>query len=238
VIKRFALAAAVGEACVRAGILPWASDYPEKVMRSEYTRWLKGRGGHGNMSALTGVEQAAAFIFKNKPRFQDRGNNASGQSPMNRVGFYKPAKRGNVWCDEYIVPACQRAALTEIFGTSEFQHALAELEARTVEALKDQNANSNLPPLMLLTPKTVKLFGSKKPKKSDKGLRVKRFGDSSYVMLKVLDEQTAKGHELWEKERVRRTKNAKEAEKVAQAAASAPELPKSRVKADSAKTVH
>jgi uncharacterized protein (DUF927 family) len=91
--RRFGILAAVGEAAIAAGILPWPAGEAVTGARSCFQTWLDNRGGAGNQEAEQAVTQVRQFLeLHGASRFTNwdqREDDFSNSTTFNRAGFKK-----------------------------------------------------------------------------------------------------------------------------------------------------
>lgn len=95
IARRFGLAAAVGEACIRHGVLPWAGGEAVLQCRVCFEDWLARRGGTRNLEQTQVIESVRRFLMLHgesrfSPMARD-GLEADGDDDrrptINRAGF-------------------------------------------------------------------------------------------------------------------------------------------------------
>ena len=130
--RRFALAAAVAEACVELGILPWPSGHATNETMCCFEEWVVNRGGLGNLEG----EQALSRLRR---ILAERGE--SGFTPMeiegidsttervtfNRLGFRSLGEDGYI--DYYIFPAMFKEVFAAGQDPSQFIKFLKQANA-------------------------------------------------------------------------------------------------------------
>lgn len=89
--RRFGILAAVGEAAIEAGILPWTAGEAITGARSCFQSWLDNRGGAGNQEAEQAVTRVRQFLelhgasrFTNWDHHED---DHMSSTTFNRAGF-------------------------------------------------------------------------------------------------------------------------------------------------------
>lgn len=94
VARRFGLVAAVGEACIRHGILPWRTGEALAQCRVCFEDWLARRGGSRNLEQTQVIESVRRFLMLHgESRFSPmtpmrRAYSGDDRRPtMNRAGF-------------------------------------------------------------------------------------------------------------------------------------------------------
>ncbi|MCP2085948.1 UNVERIFIED_ORG: uncharacterized protein (DUF927 family) [Paraburkholderia sediminicola] len=110
--RRFGMIAAVGEACIRLGILPWPEREAIMAARKCFDNWIENRGGTGNLEADQALTQVRRFIETHgESRFTELGFaeddlSSDHRMTINRAGFRKLAADGHT--DFYILPEAYR----------------------------------------------------------------------------------------------------------------------------------
>lgn len=111
VALKFAFCAEVGEAALKAGLLPWAEGQARWAAKQCFTDWLGSRGTLGNLEDGNGIRKVQDFLLRNKKsRFLEwithgiKGGEElfdEGQKVFNHAGYWKKEKGGNFF---YIFP--------------------------------------------------------------------------------------------------------------------------------------
>jgi uncharacterized protein (DUF927 family) len=113
---RFALVAAVGEACIGLGILPWTAGEAVSGVTACYQSWIGTRGGIGNLEADQIVAQVRRFIeLHGESRFTelvpDGLNCESNVRTINRAGFRKTT--GDSGTEFFVLPETFKADICQ-----------------------------------------------------------------------------------------------------------------------------
>ncbi|SOE81040.1 Uncharcterized protein, DUF927 family [Caballeronia arationis] len=128
--RRFGLVAAVGEAGIRLGILPWSATQATGAAQKCFAGWIENRGGIGNLEADQALEQVRRFVETHgESRFTELGfleDDVSSDHRMtiNRAGFRKLAEDGLT--DYFILPEAYK---TQVCAGLDFKQVTQKLIA-------------------------------------------------------------------------------------------------------------
>ena len=156
--RRFGLVAAVGEACVRLGILPWSAGEAVTAMQGCLAEWITGRGGVGSLEADQALTQLKRFLETNgESRFTEishfgEDTPANENRPTNyRVGFRKVAKDGHT--DYYILPEAYKKDVCAGMNPRQFTQQLLAANALVLSRTGQAQVAKRLPGV-----RTVKVY--------------------------------------------------------------------------------
>lgn len=107
VARRFALVAAVAEACIGLGILPWVTGHASNEIQRCFDEWVVNRGGLGNLERGQALDRLRRFLVEHgESRFTKMGVEGIGMPServtVNRAGFSKLGPDGHT---DYYIPA-------------------------------------------------------------------------------------------------------------------------------------
>lgn len=128
VLQRFALTAAVGEACIELGILPWPVGEAEWGAKRCFDAFVAARGGVGNQEAEQAINQVRAFLERHgESRFPlwELGAAASDRNINNRTGFRRLVEDGERF-EYFILPEAYRTMVCEGLDYREVTKVLLE----------------------------------------------------------------------------------------------------------------
>ncbi len=124
--RRFGILAAVGEAAIAAGILPWPAGEAVTGTRSCFQSWLDNRGGAGNQEAEQAVTQVRRFLelhgasrFTNWDHHED---DYQSSTTFNRAGFRKLNDQHEF--EYYVLPEAFRTELCAGLNPKQVTQAL------------------------------------------------------------------------------------------------------------------
>jgi uncharacterized protein (DUF927 family) len=117
VAKRFALVAAVGEAAIKRGLLPWPEGEAINAARTCFSAWLSARGGIANFEASQAIAQVQRFLeLHGESRFSQWIEGFESYGPgdsrtFNRAGFRKTTVENRT--EYYVFPEVFRTEICE-----------------------------------------------------------------------------------------------------------------------------
>ena len=117
VAKRFALVAAVGEAAIKRGLLPWPEGEAINAARTCFSAWLSARGGIANFEASQAIAQVQRFLeLHGESRFSQWIEGFESYGPgdsrtFNRAGFRKTTAQNRT--EYYVFPEVFRTEICE-----------------------------------------------------------------------------------------------------------------------------
>lgn len=98
VASRFALVAIAGELATSYGVTAWPQGEATKAVKTCFEAWLKARGGLENLEQEAIKEQVRGFFAAHSDsRFADWNDNHSTKAIINRAGFRKKQKHGDMF---------------------------------------------------------------------------------------------------------------------------------------------
>jgi len=128
--RRFGLVAAVGEACIRLGILPWEAGTATQAIQLCFAQWMANRGGGiGSMEQDQARNQLRRFLEAHgESRFTEIGMHDDDEvanpnrTTINRVGFRKLAADGLT--DYFFLPEAWKTEVCAGMNPREFTKQL------------------------------------------------------------------------------------------------------------------
>ena len=128
--RRFGLLAAVGEAAIGLGILPWPEGEAISGARACFQSWVDGRGGVGNQEAEQAINRVRGFLeLHGESRFTEWESVSehyanSISRTINRAGFRRVTNDGRT--EFYVLPQAYRTEVCAGLNPTQVTQALRE----------------------------------------------------------------------------------------------------------------
>lgn len=145
--RRFGLLAAVGEAAIDAGILPWPEGEAVAGIRTCFQSWLDGRGGIGNQETEQAIAQVRRFLEQHGEsrfsRWDETFDNNEMSRTNNRAGFRRVTDDNRT--EFYVLPEVYKNEVCNGLDPKEVTRALRERDFLVLSADQKSQKQERLP---------------------------------------------------------------------------------------------